>query len=209
LGLPETNIHYAADATLNEIRREVNWISQVAEAYNGEANLIFYYAGHGIPDESSKSAYLLPVDGYGSDVSTGYKIDDLYQQLGKLPAKTVTVLMDACFSGAQRSGDMLASARGVAIRATPGAPVGNMVVFSAAQGDETAYPYREKGHGMFTYFLLKKLQETKGEVTLGELGDYIATNVRQQSIVVNGKSQTPTVIPSATIGDNWKGMRLK
>jgi hypothetical protein len=209
LGLPEANVHYAADATLNEIRREVNWISQVAEAYKGEANIIFYYAGHGIPDESSKSAYLLPVDGFGSDVTTGYKLDDLYQRLGKLPARTVTVLMDACFSGAQRSGDMLASARGVAIRVSPGAPVGNMVVFSAAQGDETAFPYREKGHGMFTYFLLKKLQETKGEVTLGELGDYITANVTQQSIVVNRKSQTPVITPSATLDNSWKNRKLK
>jgi hypothetical protein len=37
-------------------------------------------------------------------------------------------------------------------------PQGNMVVFSAAQGDETAYPNNDEKHGMFTYFLLKKLQ---------------------------------------------------
>jgi uncharacterized caspase-like protein len=191
------------------MRYEVKWISDVADSYKGAANLIFYYAGHGIPDESSKSSYLLPVDGYGSDVTTGYKLDDLYQQFGKLPAKTVTVLMDACFSGSQRSGDMLASARGIAITVKPGSPMGNMVVFSAAQGDETAYPNREKGHGMFTYFLLKKLQETKGDVTLGELSDYISTNVRQQSIVVNGKSQTPSVTSSAELNNKWKGLKLK
>jgi hypothetical protein len=209
LGLPQNNIHYVADATLNNIRREVNWLSQVAEAFKGESNLIFYYAGHGVPDEDSKSAYLLPVDGYGSDVITGYKIDDLYKTLGKLPAKAVTVFIDACFSGAQRSGDMMASARGIAVTIAPGTPTGNMVVFSAAQGGETAYPHREKGHGMFTYFLLKKLQETKGEVTLGELGDYIVNNVKQQSIVVNGKSQTPTVMSSLSLGEKWKGMKLK
>ena len=209
LGLPEKNIHFVADATLNDIRGEIDWISQVASAYNGEASIIFYYAGHGIPDENSKTAYLLPIDGYGSNVKTGYKLDDLYQTLGNMPAKNITVLMDACFSGAQRSGEILASARGVAIKVEQGAPVGNMVVFSAAQGDETAYPYKEKEHGMFTYFLLKKLQETKGEVTLGELGDYITTNVKRESIVSNNKSQTPTVTPAATMGDKWKGLKLK
>ncbi|MDR3246597.1 MAG: WG repeat-containing protein, partial [Prevotellaceae bacterium] len=209
LGLPEKNVHYKTDATLNNIHRAINWISDVAQAYNGEANIIFYYAGHGIPDENSKTAYLLPIDGYGSDVTSGYKLDDLYQKLGSLPAKTVTVFMDACFSGAQRSGAMLASARGVAIKTAQGTPSGNMVVFSAAQGDETAYPYKEKGHGLFTYFLLKKLQESKGEVTLGELSSYITTNVRQQSIVVNSKSQTPTVIPSATLDETWTNLKLK
>lgn len=81
---------------------------------------------------------------------------------------------------------MLASARGVAIKVKQATPVGNIVVFSAAQGDETAYPYKEKEHGLFTYYLLKKLQETKGNVTLGELSDYIKTQVERQSIVING-----------------------
>jgi hypothetical protein len=83
-----------------------------------------------------------------------------------------------------------------------------MIVFTAATNDETAYPYREKGHGMFTYFLLKKLQESKGNVTLGELGDYIATNVKRQSIVVNNKSQTPTVIPSPALSGGWENRKL-
>jgi len=208
LGIPEKNAHLVTDATLNDIRKEINWLSNIVAAYEGDVNIIFYYAGHGIPDESSKNAYLLPIDGYGSDVITGYKLDDLYQKLGAMPANAVTVFVDACFSGAQRSGDMLASARGVAIKATQGKPVGNMVVFTAAQGDETAFPYHEKGHGLFTYFLLKKLQETQGDVTLGELGDYLYTNVRQQSLVVNSKNQTPTVTSSEMMESKWRNLKL-
>ncbi|WP_298106822.1 caspase family protein, partial [uncultured Bacteroides sp.] len=104
---------------------------------------------------------------------------------------------------------MLASARGVAIKAKPEAPKGNMVVFSAAQGDETAYPYEDKGHGLFTYFLLKKLQETKGQVSLGELAQYVQQQVSRRSIVTNGKSQTPCVTPSETVVETWKGKMLK
>ncbi len=104
---------------------------------------------------------------------------------------------------------MLASARGVALKVKSGVPQGNMVVFSAAQGDETAYPNTEQQHGMFTYYLLKKLQETKGDVTLQDLGNYITTNVRQQSIVKNGKSQTPCVTPSSSIGSEWQNWKLK
>jgi len=209
LGLPEKNVHYIADATLNEIRKEMNWLSNVSEAFDGEANIVFYYAGHGIPDEKSKSAYLLPVDGYGSDIESGYKIDDLYSKLGSLNTEGVVVFLDACFSGTQRNGDMLASTRGVAIKVKESAPVGNMVVFSAAQGDETAYPYSEYEHGLFTYFLLKKLQDTGGNVTLGELGNYITKNVRQQSILVNNKSQTPTITPSTAMKDKWEELKLK
>jgi hypothetical protein len=208
LGLPEVNVHYRANATLNNIRSEISWLAQVAKSYIGEASVIFYYAGHGVSDEASKSAYLLPVDGYGSDVKSGYSLDDLYAKFGAMPSRSVTVFLDACFSGANRDGSMLVAARSIATKAKTSAPVGNMVVFSASQGDETAYPYKEKGHGLFTYFLLKKLQESKGNVTLGELGSYISTNVAQRSIVVNRKSQTPTVIPSASMV-NWQEMRLK
>ena len=209
LGIPANNVHIVTDATLNNMKYEVRWLKQVIDAYGGEARVIFYYAGHGIPDEAQKTAYLLPVDGFGNDVSTGYKLDDLYSTLGNLPSKSVTVFLDACFSGANRDGQMLASARGVAIKAKSSAPVGNMVVFSAAQGDETAYPNNEQQHGMFTYYLLKKIKETSGNVTYKELGDYVTDNVRKQSIVVNGKSQTPTVVPSATVGGNWETWKLK
>lgn len=209
LGIPEQNIHLRENATLNNMRSELGWLKQVCDAYNGEASVIFYYAGHGIPDENDKSAYLLPTDGDGRYVQSGYKLDDLYSRLGSLSAKSVTVFMDACFSGSQRGAGMLASARGVALKAKSGVPQGKMVVFSATQGDETAYPNNDEGHGMFTYYLLKKLQETKGDVTLKDLGDFITTNVRQQSIVLNNKSQTPCVTPASAVADTWMNWKLK
>ena len=208
LGIPEENIRYVADATLNVIRRQLNWLTQVMEVHDGEAQVIFYYAGHGIPDESSKSAYLLPVDGYGTDVSSGFSLDKLYAELGSKPAKSVIVLLDACFSGANRDGKMLASARGVAIRTKQETPKGNMVVFSAAQEDQTAYPYAEKAHGLFTYYILKKLKETKGKVTLGELEDYVTSEVKKRSIIINNKLQAPIINPSSG-AENWKNWKMR
>jgi hypothetical protein len=178
LGIPEKQVRYVPNATGNLIKAEINRLQDICRVFK-DAHIIFYYAGHGIPDESSRTAYLLPVDGIGSDVSTGYKLDELYNVLGSIPAENVTVFMDACFSGSKRENGMLVAARGVAIKAKSGQPQGKMVVFSAAQGDETAYPNNEERHGMFTYYLLKKLQETKGEVTLQELGDYIVKQVSQ------------------------------
>lgn len=209
LGIPEENIHYREDATLNNILSEVNWVSNVASIYGGDARIIVYYAGHGMPDESTQTAYLLPVDGSGSDFSTGYSLDKLYKALGELPCKNVTVFLDACFSGSQRGDGMLANTRGVAIKARESDPRGKMVVFSAAQGDETAWPYAEKGHGLFTYYLLKKLKETKGNVTYGELGDYIRKEVSRRAIVVNSKPQTPTASPSSNLSDTWRKLKLR
>ena len=205
LGIGEKHIKYLSDATGNDIKTGVNWLANLTEAFDNP-QIIVYYAGHGIPDEASKSAYLLPVDGSGTDVSTGYKLDELYATLGNMPASRITVFMDACFSGSKREEGMLASARGVALK---GVPQGKMVVFSAAQGDETAYPNREQQHGMFTYYLLKKLQETQGDIALKDLGDYVTKQVSQQSLLINSKKQTPCVTPSASIGNEWQTWKLK
>ena len=61
LGIPESNIKLSPDATLNNLRNNISWIKDVASVYKGEAEIIFYYAGHGVPDDSSKEAFLLPV----------------------------------------------------------------------------------------------------------------------------------------------------
>lgn len=208
LGISDKHIKHLFDATGNQLKAGINWLANLTEAFDNP-QIIVYYAGHGIPDESSKTAYLLPVDGIISDMSTCYKLDDLYATLGNMPASQITVFMDACFSGSKREEGMLASARGVALKAKSGTPQGNMVVFSAAQGNETAYPNKEKQHGLFTYYLLKKLQQTEGDVSLQELGDYIITNVKQQSILLNSKLQTPCVTPSASLDASWQNWKLK
>ena len=208
LGIPQNNVRFLPNATLNQIRSGVNWLKLVTEV-SQSPKVIFYYAGHGVPDESNRNPYILPVDGIGNDVTTGFKIDDLYASLGGMSAERVIVFMDACFSGSRREDGMLASARGIALKSKPGQPVGNMVVFSAAQGDETAYPDPEQGHGMFTFYLLKKLQETGGAVDLQTLGSNIVENVSRRSVLLNGKRQTPCVVPSPAVGESWKGWTLK
>ena len=123
--------------------------------------------------------------------------------------KSAVVFIDACFSGAKREDQMLTSARGVAIKVKNDVPQGNLVVFSAAQGDETAHQNESKGHGLFTYYLLKKLQETSGNTTLGELSEYVIKQVKRQSVVINNKLQVPMVIPSQSMVNTWQSLGLK
>lgn len=209
LGVPAFNIRHYNNATYGTMIGAIRDIQNIADSYGGDIKVLFYYAGHGAPNESTKEAYLLPVDAYGPQIEVSYSLSRLYKELSALNASSVTVFLDACFSGATRDDKMLASARGVAIKAKADMPSGNILVFSAASGDETALSYAEKGHGMFTYYLLKKLQQTAGDVTFGELSDYVQTNVRQKSNVVNRKSQTPMVIPSASIAGYWQTLGLK
>ena len=209
LGIPQTNIHFVRDATRNDMIREIDWLKNIASVYNENINLLVYYAGHGVPNESDGSAYLIPIDGVGSNPKTLYSLSEFYDDLGSLKTKSTILFMDACFSGALRGGGMLASARGIALKAKEEAPKSNMVVISAATGDETAWPYRDKGHGLFTYFLLKKLQSSKGSVSLGQLAEYIKDEVGKYSVVANSKKQTPTISVSPTLETIWQSIKLR
>lgn len=210
LGIPNANVTLLQNAGLNRMRHDVLALANTLKAYDGEAKAIVYYAGHGVPDESSLMPYLLPTDGFAADIKSGYSLTEFYDELASAPSQMTMVFLDACFSGAKRDGLMLAEARGVAIKARNTIPEGNLCVFSASQGNETAYSDNRHGHGMFTYYLLKHLQDTQGETTLSGLSDYVIKNVKQTSVRENnGKMQTPTIVPSLSLMNNWKDIKLR
>lgn len=209
LGLPDKNVKVYENATYGTMIGAVSDIQKIAKAFKGDINVIFYYAGHGIPDEATGDGYLLPIDADGFKTEVCYPLSRLYKEFGGLGAKSVVAFMDACFSGAQRGNGMVVAARGVAIKVKSEHPTGNTIVFTAATDKQTAYPYEEKGHGMFIYYLLKKLRDTKCDCTLGELGSYICDEVAKQAVVTNGKEQTPVVLTSDGVLCNWQSMKLK
>ncbi len=190
------------------MNREIEKLSRLAFYSNGKAELIFYYAGHGFPDEKTKESYIMPVDISGSDVTSGIKLSYLYKKLTENPVKSATVFLVACFSGGGRNQGLLA-ARGVRIQPKENLVQGNLVVFSASTGEQSSLPYKEKQHGMFTYFLLKKLQESKGNVTYDELSNYIKTEVQLNSVKINSKDQNPQTLTSPSLSDEWKMWNLK
>lgn len=208
LGIPEENITCILDATAGKMWQEIDRLSKLIEATNGKASIILYYAGHGLPDEQTKAAYLIPVDVSGSNISSAIKLSTVYEKLSEYPSKQVTVFLDACFTGGARNGALLASR---AIRITPKSDYlkGNIVVFTASSGDESALPWKAQQHGMFTYFLLKKLQQTKGDLNFNELRNYLKENVSLESVRTNSKKQTPQVLISPDLEQNWGSLKLK
>ena len=205
LGIPEENIRLLENASYMQIRRTMEWLKKVANAYSNEGRVYFYYAGHGMPDEKEQCAYILPADGYASDVAvSGYSLKELYEVLGALPMKSVTVFLDACFSGMKRDGSAMMAARSVAIKPDDEELSGKLVVFSATSDAETAYSYKGKGHGLFTYYLLKKLKESKGNVSYKELADYVKREVVRKSLTLNDKGQTPTINVAPNMEMKWK-----
>ena len=209
LGLPKDNVKVYKDATFGVLVNAVSTIKKIAKAYEGKLNIIFYYSGHGIPDEASHEAFMLPIDADGQNMGICYSLDKLYKELKDTHAQKVLVLLDACFSGAVRGNGMIVETKGVAIKPKKNVVDGNIVVLSAATDKQTAYPFEQEGHGLFTYYLLKKLHDTCGNVTLGELQSYIKSEVEKKAIVIKGKEQTPTVVTSGTMLNTWKSLPLR
>ena len=209
LGLPAENIYCYTDATLGTMMEAVKRVVKIAKVYNGDIDIIFYYSGHGIPNETSKQAFLLPIDANGEFTESCYSLASIYKELGETGARKVSVFLDACFSGAKRDNGMIVQSRGAAIKPKQEIAYGNMVIFSAASDVQTAYPYKQKKHGLFTYYLLKKLQETKGNVTYGELDRFLLDQVSRRSVVANGREQNPTVAASESFDNIWQNMTVK
>lgn len=210
LGIPNDNIRKHLNVTFGGMLDAIEDMKAIASAKHGNCNFILYYAGHGVPDEKTKTAYILPVDADGKQMRVCYSLASLYTELQAMKANCTTVFLDACFSGATRSeSDMLMSARSVAIAVDDNEVDGNIVIFSAATNDQSALAYDEQKHGMFTYYLLKKLKESRGDINLQELSDYIKDNVTLQARLKNHKDQTPTVIPGLSMGEKWKHIKLK
>lgn len=201
LGIPAKQVHLLKDATYGQFLGEFEWLENILKVYKEDAHIFIYYAGHGFPDESSKSSYILPVDGKSTSIASAIKLEDLYSKFSKYACRNITFFLDACFSGAARDG-MLAEGRGVKIKPKEDILKGKIVVFSATSGDETAHPINEKQHGAFTYYLLKKIQDTKGDITYSELYQYIKENVARVSVVEN-RIQNPRVNTSDQIREIW------
>jgi tetratricopeptide (TPR) repeat protein len=203
LGLKESNIYLRTDrdATQGEFRKAFDaaqgWLAKRIKPEKTE--VFVYFTGHGVPDPSTQDAYLIPADGDPNYPATGYRLDELYQNLGRLPARQVTVLIDACFSGqvgrSERVEMLLAGSRGIAVQTRQADLPPHMVVLTAAQGNQVSSSYPDKSHGLFTYFVLKGLQghadqNTDSAVTVAELYAYVRTQVQEHAGHLD-REQTP------------------
>jgi hypothetical protein len=202
LGVPERNITLLLDATAAEMRQGLVKMNLIAKNSAGNAEVIVYYAGHGLPDENTKDPYLIPVDVSGKFLTLGISLKEFYQYLSEHPTKRTTVFLDACFSGGARNQGLIA-ARGVRLTPKNEMVKGNIVVFSASDAQEQALPYMQKNHGMFTYYLLQKLRETEGSISYGELSEYLEKNVPLESVIINNREQHPKTVVGPEVADVW------
>ncbi len=208
LGIPQSQILFYANAGTVTMNQAVQQVQQIIKSTGGKASVLVYYAGHGYPDAKTQEPCLIPVDVNSSTMDFALPLSKLLGACTAYPAEKVVFMLDACFSGGGRNMGLMA-ARGVTITPKDVALSGNVVVFSASAGNQTALPYRDQKHGMFTYYMLKKLQETNGNATLADLDAFISEKVPVQAAIVNKQEQTPVTQISPMVQTQWTNWNLK
>lgn len=189
-------------------------------ASKGKTELLVYYSGHGVPSLTSKKGYLLPVTASAGNVHlTGYSLELMYENLSKLKLKSVTAILEACFSGLNDSADFTTSSSGgdkekvasffgessIAFNAKDSTVPDNITVISAAKGDQIATWDRELKLGVFTSQLLRALYgmadskinggDGDGKVTLAELDDFLVERVGPRVRQLReGRRQRPDIV---------------
>ncbi len=198
LGYPERNIILLTDgrATRSSVIKYVEkWLVKKTDA---GSRVFVYFGGHGAPDPKDGTAYLMPWDAdpkYLSD--TGYPLKRLYDKLRALPAKTVFVALDSCFSGSGGRSVLPAGARPLVTSVnTARDAAGRLIVYTASGADEITGVDREQGHGLFTYYFLRGVNggaDVDGRVTVQGLFDYLQPDVEDAARRDN-RDQTPQLI---------------
>ncbi len=145
----------------------------------GGSDVLVYYSGHGVPGQNDQRSYMLPANADPAYAEiNGYPLDVLYKNLGKLKARSKTVLIDACFSGASPKGMLIDAASPVFIKAKQSDISEGMTVLTAASGDQLASWDKKAKHGLFTNHFLDAVYgkgdvDGDGRVTAAEIKGYL------------------------------------
>ena len=203
LGYPKENIHLFIDATKRTMNVEIQLLVKKAQA-QGDAEILFYYSGHGLPEEVTREPFLIPVDVNGMQVQDGISMIEVYNQFSESGAKKCIVILDACFSGGGRNKELVAM-KAIRVPAKFDEIPGNILVLASSSGTQSSAVYKEKQHGYFTYFLLKNLKETKGKTTIENSMLEVTKNVRLKALDIY-KDQTPKAMPGLNINESWTSL---
>ena len=174
-----------ADVTNGELRKlfgESGWLSRRVSA---NTDLLVYFAGHGAPDASRSGPFLLPFDADPAFVAeTGYALGALYDRLARLPARSITIVLDACFTGETRSRQAIVHGARPAVLSIehPALVRRNMAVLSAARDVQVAGDLPSARHGLFTYFVARGLRgeadaNADRTISIAELGRFVERGV--------------------------------
>ena len=136
LGVPDDHIKFATPehATRADIEKHLLWLKSNVPV---GGRIYFYFSGHGAPDPSTGTSYLLPYDGDPKSLEgTALSLPKVLKSLSETHAKDVLVMLDSCFSGAGGRSVLPEGVRPL-VHVRPTSATTHVAVFAAATGAET------------------------------------------------------------------------
>ena len=199
LGVPLRNIIYLTGKEAGKASIEKYVESWLPMNVKEDSRVFIYFSGHGAPSAESGKAYLLPWDGDAQYLeNTGYPVKRLYKKLDELKAKKIIIALDACFSGTGGRSVIAKGTRPLVTKVdTSLSPESNLIVFTASGADEITGSDENQGHGTFTYFFLKGLNESMGRDTIESVYNYLKPRGSEAARRQN-RDQTPQLMPAST-----------
>jgi len=187
LGIPEGNILRSINeqVTKSDLEGLFGTGGRLARRIgNSRPEIFVYFSGHGAPSISEQKAYLVPWEAEINNIENScYPLSRLYENLNNLPHSSLTVMLDACFSGSTRdSGTLFSDVRLPRLHVELTPPEQSINLFSAARGNQVSWVHEEKKHGLFSYYLMKGMQgeadaNRDRQITVGELKNYLEREV--------------------------------
>ena len=208
LGYREGNIVDVRDATKAQLEAIFgNQNTHKGKLYNyvraDISDVTVFYSGHGVPDPKSLRGYLLPVDADPDVVAiAGYPLDVMLLNLSKIPARSMHVFLDACFSGDSPKGMIIRATSGIMVKAKLPQVTSKMVVITAAQGNQYASWDEDAQNGLFTKHLLVALNGMadtgrygNGDrtITVDEVKNYLDLEMTYQARRRFGRDQVASI----------------
>ena len=206
LGVEDDHIIMATDMELNQMKREINRLKELIRLENGQAEVLFFYSGHGLPHPETKKPVLLAIDKTADEAADCLELEWIAKTLTSHPHSRIVMFVDACFSGVGKGQVNLLAKKGTRVRPATNALEGNCIIISSSSADEPSEIYDEQQHGFFTYHLLKALKTNNtAPLTTQALFNQLSTQVQRSVLLKKGTNQTPTLQASPALGDGWKG----
>lgn len=214
LGFDEARIIFLLNAGINDLKMyfgdEKDYKKGLLYRMAKEGDDIFvYYSGHGGPDTETKKAYIVTSDTNISDITLGYPLETLYNNLSKLNEDknpgSIIVAIDACFSGGYDGGMLIKEASPLLLIAPPMIKGDNAVVMASSMGNQISSWYRNKRHGLFTYYFLKAIKdrakdvENGKELTIAGFEKELTLQVRESAWSMFARQQEPNIMGNKNI----------
>ena len=197
LGISTSNIKVLIEndaKRLNAIKVLKKWLPKKITTPN-EYELFVFYSGHGYPSENQE-LYLIPQDGDPELLEeSALSHKNIVKLIQKTKPKSVTMFIDACYSGQSKTGEVLVAGlkQLSAVEINEGVPK-NFSVFSSSQSNKVSGTIKEAEHGIFSYYLMKGLAgdadlNSDRKITNKELFVYLQDTVSKEAFTQNREQE--------------------